>query len=492
MTDYQFIALILALVGPVLALARWAGLPPSLTLFALGVGSAFLPDLPRLRADPQLLLDLLLPPLAYASTVRISLHLLRFNARAGLLHGALIVLATVLLVALTARALLPGLAWSSALLLGVIASIFDTQLFHEAEGRPHVPRALADILKAREVVSRLFILASLAMAIEVAQARRPVLWAASEHYLLDVVLGLALGALLGQGIAWLRKRIDPAPIEIAVSMTTPFMASLAATALGVSSIACITAAALVISTVRIDRRSGRPISSAETRISAVAFWEEASLLISSLLFFLAGRALPEALSGVSDWMAPQLLLAGVALLGPVVAVQFAFSWLSVRRGRARAALARTDRGPAAPAAAAAVMAWSSTRSVLGLVIALSVPAALPDGTPVPDRDLILVVAALMILASVLIQGLSLRLVVRWAALDAEAETKREAEVARAALREACAGPQGFDAARKALLALRGRNRIGDETLIEMLRETDLAARAAEGRALPGAGPPQPS
>jgi CPA1 family monovalent cation:H+ antiporter len=142
------------------------------------------------------------------------------------------------------------------------------------------------------------------------------------------------------------------------------------------------------------------------------------------------------------------------------------------------------------------MAWSSTRSVIGLVIALSIPAALPDGRPFPDRDLILVIAALTIVGSVLVQGLTLRRVVARASLCDNDGQEEEIESARRAMEEAASSPErrhanGFDAARQALLKLRERDRIGDEVLTRMLRETDLMSRTAEGDALPGAGPPNP-
>jgi CPA1 family monovalent cation:H+ antiporter len=109
---------------------------------------------------------------------------------------------------------------------------------------------------------------------------------------------------------------------------------------------------------------------------------------------------------------------------------------------------------------------------------------------------VLVVAAVTILASVILQGFTLRAVVGWASLRDDREQAREEAEARRAIEAAAAAPReehanGFDAARQALLSLRARNGIGDEVLISMLRETDLASRAAEGEALPGAGPPNP-
>jgi len=497
-STYQFVALVLAGIGPVLALARLAKAPESIVLFGLGLASAFLPGLPEVRVDPQLVFNLFLPPLLYASTVRVSWHLIRFTLLPGLVLGIGLVLATIGVVAVAARfVLLPGLPWTSALLLGVVTAIFDTRLFHEAQGRPHVPRAIADTLKARELTARVVILATLALVIETARADRVCALDLAEHYLFDILLGLLVGFVIGHVIAWSRQRIDPAPVEIAVSVATPYAAALAASALGLSVVAAVTVAALVVSAVRIDRRTGAPISSSETRISATAFWEEVSLLVSCALFFLAGRALPEALGALGDWPLWTLLTTSAALLGLVIGVHYAFGYLAT--GLQPVAGALEDReGPGGPprAAVAVVMAWSSTRSVIGLVIALSIPASLPDGRPFPECDLILVVAALTIVGSVLVQGLSLRPVVAWASLLGDDEQEREVNDARGAMETALASPRpehanGFDAARQALLRLRERDRIGDETLVKMLRETDLMSRAQEGDALPGAGPPNP-
>jgi NhaP-type Na+/H+ or K+/H+ antiporter len=497
-STYQFVALLLAAIGPILAAARLVGAPESLVLFGAGLASAFVPALPPVRVDPQLVLNLFLPPLLYASTVRVSWHLLRVTFLPGVVLGVLLVLTTIITVAAAARfVLLPGLSWLGALFLGAVAAIFDTRLFHEAKGRPPVPRAIADTLKARELVARVVILATFALGLELARTDRVSAWALVEHYGFDIAAGILVGALVGHVIAWARQRIDPAPVEIAVSVATPYAAALLASALGLSVVAAITTAALVVSAVRIDRGTGAPISSSETRISATAFWEEVSLMVSGALFFVAGRALPEALGALDDWPWWQLVTSTLGLLTLVLGVQYAFAYLATAfRPIAESLGSRGQEGGLPRAAAAAVMAWSSTRSVIGLVIALSIPATLPDGRPFPERDLILVVAALTIVGSILVQGLTLRAVVASARLCGEGDEEREEEEARRAMETAAASPgdehaNGFDAARQALLRLRERDRIGDEVLIRMLRETDLTARAAEGDALPGAGPPNP-
>ena len=83
MSTYQFVVLILVVIGPVLALARSTGARPSLVLFGVGLASTAMPGLPPLHVDPQLVLNLFLPPLVYASTVRVSWHLLRLTLVPG-------------------------------------------------------------------------------------------------------------------------------------------------------------------------------------------------------------------------------------------------------------------------------------------------------------------------------------------------------------------------------------------------------------------------
>lgn len=490
-------ALILAAVGPLLALAQLARAPATLVLFGVGLASAFVPGLPPLRLDPDLVFALFLSPMLYAGTSRVTVHLLRHTLVPGVLLGALLVLATIAAAAVAARVLLPGLAWTGAVLLGCAAAAFETRLFHEAADRPKVPRGVADVLKTWELVSRAVILSSFALVLDAAEGGgvAPGVAAVASRFALDFAGGAVVGAAAGWALLRLRDRVDPAPIEIAVSVATPFAAGLLAEALGLSVVMVITAAALVISATRVDRETGEARTSSETRMTGVAFWEQASLMLSSILYLLIGRALPEALGVLEGRPTWQLAAAVVGLLATVLAVKYVAALATTALPPAAGRL--EGRGAKARLAAAGVMAWACTRSPIGLVIALSIPATLPDGRPFPDRDLILVAAALLLVGSILVQGLTLNLAVRAASLGDEGEEEAEEEKAGQAMSDARpeAAPEGDEAAlaaeRKALLDLRERDRIGDETLHEKLRGTDLRERATEEDALPGAGTPNP-
>ncbi len=472
-------------------------MPESLLLSAVGVLSTFIPGLLEANIDPDLILTLFLPPLIYASTVRVSWHLLRFTLVSGVVLGTILALTTIGAVAVAARTVfLPDLSWTAAVLIGIVAAIFDTRLFHEAEGRPRVPRAIADTLKARELIGRIVILATLSVVEDVLNSGEVAATSVLASYGLDIPAGALVGLAVGHAAVWMRRRIDPAPMEIAISIATPYAAALSAEVAGVSVVTAVIVTALVVSAIRVDRRSGATISSSEARVSAVAFWDQVNLMVSSALFLLAGRAVPQALASLEVWSIWRISLAAAGLLAIVLAIQVCFSYAAAKLPPIVGALRRWQGEGRSRLAAAGVMAWSSTRSVIALLIALSVPATTPTGELVQDRDLVLVMAAFMVIGSVVVQGLSLRSIVGFAALSDLGEADQEVEEARSAMRKASEAPDAkhassHDAARQVLVSLRERDVIGDEVLVRMLRETDLHARAAEENALPGAGPPQP-
>lgn len=494
MEPAHFVALLLAGLGPLLALARMTKVPATFALAGAGLVVGCFPGPPPLSLDPELAIALFLPPIIYAATVQITPRLLLTTILPGSLTGALVALATIGAVALLIRLVLPDLGWTAAVLLGVIAALFDTRLFHEAEGRPHVPRALADAMKAREIAARIVALTMFTLALKALEERAA---PGVAEAALDIGWSLAGGAIagfaIGRATLWLRDRAGPAPIEIAVSLAAPYLAGLASQWLALSLPVTVIAAALAVAAARVDPETGEARSSAEARIAAGAFWEEASLLASSVLFFFAGLALPEALAAFGWWPLAAVVGTAAAILLLVLAVQWVGSWLSAHLPPLSRALAEEG---ATPAAAAGVMAWASTRSVIGLIAALYVPATLPDGTPTPGRDLILVVAALVILGSVIVQGLTLRAAVRRAGLARPERAKEEEAQAReaaSAAREAAPG-EGTDEERRVLVEMRERDEIGDEALRKLLRETDLRERVAEaerGAGTPSAGPPQP-
>ena len=346
-TQLEFIALLIAAVGPAMALSHLLGIPTSLALFVMGAAAAFIPGLPPMSVDPQLIIGLFLPPVIYAATVRVSFHLLRFTLIPGVLIGFVLTLGTIAAATTGVLYLLPGLPPVSALLIAITISVFDTRLFHEAKGRPHVPRAIADALKTREMVSRIVALSAFALAIEALSQGLPDTVTILGGFAYDLAGGAVAGAIIGRAVVWLRERAEPAPVEIAISLATPYLGAVIAEELGLSVAVVIMTAALVVSAVRIDRETGAPRSTSEARITSMAFWEQASLMLSAALFFLAGWSMP-VMKALGEWPFLQVAASAGALLAIVLAVRFAAGFITTLMPPVNRVLADQKASPARP------------------------------------------------------------------------------------------------------------------------------------------------
>lgn len=490
--EVQFISGVIVAVGLLLGLARLAGLPPSPAIFAAGLASSLLGwPLPTVRTNPDVVLGLLLPPLLYAGVVALSVDLLRHALVRGVLAGAALVVGIALAVAAAAHWLLPGLDPVACLLLGVCAAIGDTRLPQETGHQRTLPRVLTDAFAGQAVSARLFVVTLFMLAHGAVGGPLPGFGAVVARFGTDLAGGGLIGLAVGCGAVWLRRRIGPAAVEVAISLSLPFLAAALAQAAGVSVAVTVVAAALAVSTLSVDRRTGEAISSPEARLVARHVWSEVSLFLSGALFFLMGRALPDALESLSRYGWPRLALAAAALLALVLALQFLLALLALAMPWTPPVPGEDGR-PAGPLRAAAAAAWSAHRSVIALALALSVPGASADGQPFPERDLVLALTGLLVVGSGLLQGPTLPLVLGWARLGGAEEKQREEALAHrhAAVAQAHAGedadPEAAAAkARHALTKLRGADAIGDEAL----RQADhaIALRAQAERATSGQG-----
>jgi NhaP-type Na+/H+ or K+/H+ antiporter len=475
--EVQFVSNVIVAIGVLLALARLTGLPPSAVVFAGGLASVLLPGpLLSLHTNPEVLLGLLLPPLLYASVASLSVDLLRHALIRGVMAGAVLIIAITLTVAMAAHALLPELDTVSCLLLGVCAAIGDTRLPQETGQHRHLPRALTDAFAGQAVSARLVVVTLYMLARAAIGGPPPDVVATLLKLGTDLVGGGLLGLVIGYAAVALRRRIGPAVVEVAISIATPFLAATLAEAAGVSVAVVIVVAALTVSVRAVDRRTGQAISSPEARLVARHVWSEAEVMLSAALYFLVGRALPEAFTLLSHYGWLRLDLIAAALLALVLALQFVLAML-VMVMPWTPHMPGEDGRPAGVLRVAVVAAWSPHRSAIALGLALAVPTTTIDGRPFPDRDLVLALISLLVVGSGLLQGTTLPALLGWAQLGGAAEEAQERSLAQskaAAAQDqagAVADPETAAAeARHALIELRDQDAIGDAAL----READHA------------------
>jgi monovalent cation/hydrogen antiporter len=236
--------------------------------------------------------------------------------------------------------------------------------------------------------------------------------------------GAAAGAALAGGVALVRRRITDPVLETVVALVTPYAAYVLAETLKVSGVTSVVVASVILSS-----RTGR-LTTAQTRLQLHSVYQTVVFLLESVVFALIGLELPALISdlrnGEGAWPAQALAVAATLI---AVRALWVFPVLGLRR--------RRQHGRPRPWREAAVASWAGARGVVPLAAALSIPLTTGSGAPVPGRDLVLVLAAAVIVLSLLAQGLTLEPLVRGAGIARPAAAARhEATLARLRITEA--------------------------------------------------------
>jgi CPA1 family monovalent cation:H+ antiporter len=224
-------------------------------------------------------------------------------------------------------------------------------------------------------------------------------------------------------VAWLWARLFDPPVEIALSLMIPYAAYLPAEQLHVSGVIAVVTAGLYL-----GRRSPRILAS-DARVLGSGVWQILVFVLNGFAFLLIGLSLPTVLRGLSDYR--PLELAGLAILVSATVVIARFVWVYPATYLPRwlvPSIRRND--PAPPPRVPFVVAWAGMRGAVSLAAALALPLDFPE------RDLILFLAFTVILVTLVGQGLTLPLVLRWLGLRADDEEAREESIARTEANEA--------------------------------------------------------
>ncbi len=423
---------LVAITALAAVVARRLHVPHSILLVLVGVALAFVPGLPRVTLDPELVLLLFLPPLLYSSGVGMSWRGFRANLRPIMLLAVGCVLFTATAVAAAAHWLL-GLPWAVGFVLGAVVSPPDAVAPMAIARRLAVPTRLMTILEGEGLVNdaTALILFSFAIA-AVASGGVSVAEAATTF------AAIVIGELFwGLGVGWVLLRLrhlvrDP-QVEILLALLTPYLAFWLPHLLGGSGVLASVAAGLYISW------NGPRFIAPATRLQGYFVWGLLVYLIEGLVFLLTGLQahVVAAASNTGSW--DRLLIAGAVTSLVVIAVRFVWvfpatylpRWLPTVL-RARAALP--------PWRYPFMIGFTGIRGVVSLAAALSIPLAL-DGVPFPARDLVLFATFCVILVTLVGQGTVLPWVIARLGL---ADAGRE-EAAQAKHREVTARIAGVDA-----------------------------------------------
>ena len=234
--------------------------------------------------------------------------------------------------------------------------------------------------------------------------------------------GAAAGGVAAAGVIAVRRHVTDPVLETVLALITPYAAYVLGAALHVSPVM-----AVIVAGLAIGARRAR-ITTAQTRLQLHAVYQTVIFLLESVVFSLIGLQLPALIRDLSHseaWPAEALAIAGTLIATRILWV-FPLSAVLQRRAG--------TRRPSWPVPA--VVSWAGTRGVVPLAAALSIPLTTASGAPLPERDLILVLATTVIVISLIVQGLTLEPLARFAGIARPATARHEETLARLRLAEA--------------------------------------------------------
>jgi Na+/H+ antiporter len=426
---------VLVAVSLLLILAYHSRVPYPIMLVVGGAVVGFLPGVPDVQLRPELVLVLVLPPLLYAAAFFSSLRDLRDNLRPiGLLAIGLVITTTVA-VAAVAHAVVDGMSWEAAFVLGAVVSPTDPVAATAIASRLGAPQRFATIIEGEALVNDSTALIAYKFAVGAAVSGSFSLAEAGGRFVLNAAVGIAIGLAVGWIVAQVRRAIDDAPTEIAISLITPYFAYLPAEALGVSSVL-----AAVTTGIFLGWRSPQLITPA-TRIQAFAVWEIVQFVLNASLFVLVGLQLPGVLDGISGLPTGSIVAYAAAVVAAVILVRFLWVFPATYVPRFLSARMR-ERDPYPPWQEPAVIAWTGMRGAVSLAAALAIPETIHSGAPFPQRDLIIFLTYAVIMATLIFQGLTLPAVIK--VLGVEDDGNIEQRESKARLLAARAAMQRID------------------------------------------------
>ena len=423
MTSIAEIFVGLLLIVAVFALvARKLTIPYPIFFVIGGLLIGLIPKIPKVRLDPELVFLFFLPPLLYPAALFTSWRDFRANLRPISLLAVGLVLFTTVAVAYLAYYFME-LPLAAGFVLGAIISPPDAIAATAIANRLSVPRRIVTILEGESLVNDATALVAYRFAVVAVVTGTFSIAKAGERFVIAGAGGILLGLAIGWLAQQLHKRVNDPPIEITVSLLTPFAAYLLAERLGISGVLAVVTAGLYL-----GRRIPELLTS-ETRLQAGPVWDMVEFLLNGFVFILIGLQLHEVLKVLSGNAIPLRHLLRSALVISFAIILIRILWVFPATYLPRLIFKKLCRPDPYPKwQHVTIVAWTGMRGVVSLAAALALPLTMRDGSPFPGRELILFLTFVVILVTLVVQGLSLPLLIRWLGVkDDNAMIKEERE-----------------------------------------------------------------
>jgi len=430
--EIELVFLLLLLFVAVFGLlARRLGTPYPIVMVVGGLLLGFVPGIPSITLNPDLVFLVVLPPLLYSAAWTTSWRDFQYNLVSIFLLAFGLVGFTVAAVAVIAPRVFAGFDWRLGFVLGAVVAPTDAIAATSIARRVGLPSRIVDILEGESLINDATGLLALQFATAiVVQNIAPTVADGILKFTWLAGAGIGLGLLVGAIVYYIERRINDGPIEITLSILVPYAAYLAAEEVHASGVLAVVACGLFLS-----RRSAN-FFSPSVRIQVWAVWESLTFVLNGLVFVLIGLQLPAIRASIRDYSLSTLVIDGAIFSALLILLRL--MW--VFPGAGVAFLVRTrilHQNETLPRARGIfVLGWTGMRGVVSLAAALALPVVLSDGAPFPQRNLIVFLTFSVIFVTLVLQGVTLPPLIRALGLAGAAGPNCEEQEARRIVIEA--------------------------------------------------------
>ncbi len=403
------ILLLLVMVAGFAVMARRLQVPYPIVLVLAGLVISFVPHIPRVPLDPNIVFVVFLPPLLYASAWTMSWREFRRNIVVIGLLGVGLVGFRVGGVAEFSDRFITAMYWKAGFLLGAVVSTTDAIAATSIARSVGLPRRIVDILEGESLLNDATGLLALEIGLAIQfRGTMPTHGGGVARLRYLVAGGLAIGLLIGVVAAWMEKFIDDGPVELVVSLVVPYAAYLAGERAHASGVLAVVACGIYMS------RKSTQFFSAAVRLQVNGAWEALVFMLNGLVFVLIGLQLPYVLAGIHGrYGTGTLIFYGVVFSAVLIALRMVWVFPAVKIASyvERRWVGHREEEGLKPREIF-VVGWTGMRGVLALAAAISVPEVLGDGRPFEERNLIVFLAFCVIFVTLVLQGLTLPALIR--------------------------------------------------------------------------------
>ncbi|RCR68990.1 Na+/H+ antiporter [Larkinella punicea] len=405
MTNLEIVLVLMAILAALASVTQKLKIPYPILLVIAGLVLGFLPIVPDIHLESEVVFLIFLPPLLYEAAGNISWHEFKAYRRPIGLLAVWLVFFTTVTVAVVAHYCIPGFSWPLAFVLGAITSPPDAVAATSATRGLGLPNRLITILEGESLVNDASALIAYRYAVAAVTSGSFIFWQAGLQFLVVAAGGVAIGLAIGYLFRHIHNKLENPTVATTITLLLPFVAYLLAEHLGVSGVLAVVSTGLYLAWNSYE------IYSFQTRMQINGFWNILIFLLNGFVFILIGSQMPVILKNIEDHSVGRLI--GFGLLISFVAIVTRIVWIFplayistlLDRGKKKRILFRPNE--------LFITSWAGMRGVVSLATALALPLTLSNGKAFPMRNEILFISFMVIFVTLVLQGLTLPFFIRW-------------------------------------------------------------------------------